>query len=355
MTRASIRTAMLAACSIAVIIVVIALFQDLRQLALVFLVAYAAAVSVVLGTLAMTLIAHLTTATWFRPFRAPAEQVIRTLPVLAGLGVLLLVAMPTLYPWAGTRDPARVYLNGPFFVVRWIVYWIAWLAIARGLHTARRIERQGEVARAARRYRVVSCVGLVALAFTMTFAAIDWMMSLTPDWASTIYGVIWFAGGLVGALALLAVLASGSDATPAVPTADEHSLGKLLVTFVLFWLYVSFAQYVVIWSGDVPEEVTWYAARTHGGWGVVAGVLVLFGFALPFVLLLLAPVKRSRRALAALGLLLLAMHYVDTFWMLAPGVVPVDWWTVIAGCAVLVLVVAALAWRFSRLPAAAPV
>src|SRR5581483_5465432 len=145
-------------------------------------------------------------------------------------------------------------------------------------------------------------------AITMTFAAFDWMMSLTPDWLSTIYGVYWFAGGLVGALALLALMVGYAPAGvewPAVSDDELHSLGKLLLTFVLFWLYCGFSQYIVIWSGDLPNEVTWYIPRTHGGWGAIAALLVLGGFAIPFLLLLFVSVKRSRRALGMVAGLLL--------------------------------------------------
>jgi hypothetical protein len=177
----------------------------------------------------------------------------------------------------------------------------------------------------------------------MTFASFDWMMSLTPEWYSTVYGVYWFGGGMVGALALLAMLAR----RPAfVATVDElHALGKLLLTFVMFWVYAAFAQYIVIWSGDIPREVTWYVVRNRGGWGGLALVLLLGSVALPFLLLLLLRVKRSGVLLGALGALLLAFHYVDTYWLVMPGLVPVTWWTVPVSLAALasvaVVVVAA--------------
>src|SRR5262245_2939922 len=192
------------------VLLVVGVVRTPREASVAFLVAYAATLSVVLGVLALTMIAHLTTATWFRPFRPIAMRVLRALPALACLGFLLLLALPT-FPWAfeesqiSTTEIAR-YLNPPFFVVRFVIYWAAWLLIARALRRADQREASGDLARAERRRRV-SVIGLLTLGLTMTFAAFDWMMSLTPDWSSTIYGVIWFAGGMVGALALLAVLA----------------------------------------------------------------------------------------------------------------------------------------------------
>lgn len=331
----------------ALAIVVLAFAIDLRELAATFLVAYVALVSCALGTLAMVLIAHLTTATWFRPFRPRADRVLRALPRLAAIGALQLIAMPTLYPWIGVQTHARAYLNAPFFVVRWIIYWTAWIGISRALISAQRLHDAGETERAARRFRHIASAGLVVLGFTMTFASFDWMMSLAPDWTSTIYGVYWFAGGILSALALLATLARGAHPRwPAVSTDDLHSLGKLLTTFVLFWLYIGFAQYIVIWSGNLPSEVPWYVARMNGGWRALAGVLLFGNFVLPFSLLLIRAVKRSAILLGTIGVALLGLHCLDAFWVVMPGLVPIRWWTALVSVAVLALVcIMALAQR----------
>lgn len=279
----------------------------MRTLAGLYLTAYAATVSIVLGVLAMTLIANLTTATWYGSFRAQALRVLRLLPVLAAAGVLVLVAIPVLYPWTSraalpAADVHR-YLNVPFFIARFVVYWICWIVVAR-------------MATRAPRY---SAAGLVILGLTMTFAAFDWMMSLTPAWASTIYGVYWFAGAMVGALALLAVLASRDPRRADSWHRDVGSLGKLLLTFVLFWLYIGFSQYIVIWSGGLPREVTWYVARTRGAWGGVAALLLFGGFGFPFLFLLTRQARRSATVVSAIGLVLIALHYVDTLWLVMPG------------------------------------
>ncbi|HXT16591.1 MAG TPA: hypothetical protein VN706_13215 [Gemmatimonadaceae bacterium] len=321
----------------------------IRQTAAVFLAAYAAVLSVVLGTLAMSLIAHLTTATWFRSFRPHARRVLRSLPVLAALGVIVLVAMPVLFPWFGAGSSATDvghYLNAPFFVVRFIIYWIAWLGIARALAATDRLAESGDVERAAARYRNVAAAGLIVLGITMTFAAFDWMMSLTPAWVSTIYGVYWFAGGMVGALALLGLLASRAE----TPADDLDSLGKLLLTFILFWVYCGFAQYIVIWSGGLPREVDWYVVRTRGGWAGVATLLLFAGFAFPFLLLLMRALRRSPAIIAGLGVLLLALHYLDTLWIVLPGVVAFTWWTFVL-CALALGIAGAGTWvSFSTRP-----
>jgi len=317
-----------------------------RDAAVGFLVTYVAVLSVVLGVLAMTMIAHLTTATWFGPFRPHATRVIRVLPLLAGLGVLLLLAIPVLFSWVAKTsagDSGR-YLNAPFFIVRFVIYWTAWLWIASALRAADRIAATGDMVRATERYRRVSVVGLMVLGLTMTFASFDWMMSLTPEWSSTIYGVVWFAGGMVGALALLAILARNDGnrhAFSRISADDLDSLGKLLLTFILFWLYTGFAQYVVIWSGGLPREVTWYVVRTRGGWGAVAVALLFAGFAFPFLVLLVREARRSFAVVALLGVVLLAVHYLDTLWIVIPGVIGTSWWTLLLAIATLVIVLVA--------------
>jgi len=180
----------------------------------------------------------------------------------------------------------------------------------------------------------------------MTFASFDWLMSLTPEWYSSVFGVYWFAGGVVGALALLAIQAGRASSAKTPPLVDSdhlQALGKLLLTFVMFWVYIGFAQYIVIWSGNIPREVSWYVTRTHGGWGGLALVILLAGAALPFLLLLLLRVKRSATLLAAVGALLLVFQYADTYWVVMPGLVPITWWTIVLSAALLILVVAAAA------------
>jgi len=335
---------------VSIVVTLVGAVRSPREAAVAFLVSYAAVLSVVLGVLAMTMIAHLTAATWFRPFRPHSARVIRVLPVLAGLGVLLLLALPVLFPWAAGAEASGGdigrYLNAPFFNLRFVIYWAAWVAIESALRVADGIAATGDVVRATERYRRVSVIGLMVLGLTMTFASFDWMMLLTPDWSSTIYGVVWFAGGMVGALALLAILAwkdANRHAFSLISTDDLDSLGKLLLTFILFWLYTGFAQYVVIWSGGLPREVTWYVARTRGHWGGVAVALLFAGFVFPFLVLLVREARRSFAVVAMVSVVLLAVHYLDTLWIVMPGAIAPSWWTLLLAITTLVIVVASIA------------
>ena len=326
--------------TVAVVIAAIGLALNVRQVAAAFLVAYTAVTSVVLGVLATIMIALLTTATWFAALRSQAERVIRAMPALAVLSVLLLPAVFVLQPAVDTADQARrVYLKPAFLVARTVMYWIVWLAIAESLRATLRHQGAGagDDSKAARHSRVVASAGLVALALTMTFASIDWMMALTPRWYSTIYAVYWFAGGMTGALGLLAIL-SRSDAQPRERDGAIQALGKLMLTFVMFWVYIGFAQYIVIWSANIPLEVTWYVERTHEAWGGVA-LALLIGAAISFLALVNRAVRRRGAIVAALGALLLVLRYVDAFWTVIPGVVPLTWWLIALSAATLVIVV----------------
>ncbi|MGH7618048.1 MAG: hypothetical protein ACREPM_12535 [Gemmatimonadaceae bacterium] len=323
--------------AIAAIIELVGLVVDARQVAVAFLVAYAAVTSVMLGVLAMTMIALLTTASWFAAVRHYAERVISALPALAVLCVPLLVAVLTLQPAVAPDDHARrAYLNPTFLVARAVLYWIAWLVIAESLRVAFRIQRGGDDAKAARRFRVISCAGLVVLSLTMTFASFDWMMALTPRWYSTVYGVYWFAGGMTGAMGLLAILGRAYG-KPAELTGSFQAIGKLMLTFVMFWVYTGFAQYIVIWSGNIPVEVLWYVQRTRGAWGGVA-LALLIGAAIAFVALVNRSIRARGEVVAALGVLVLVLHYVDTSWMLLPSVMPATWWVAALSVATLIIV-----------------
>lgn len=312
--------------AIALIVLIVGGIVDVRRVAAALLVAYLAMLSTVLGVLALRMIAFLSTATWFTRFRVLAESVTQTLPALGLAGVCLIATQPLLHiGTASAPGTARALYDAPaFMALRFAFYWFVWLTLDARLRAARRVEQTGNVARAAHRYRIVSSAGLILLGVTMTFASFDWMMSLTPAWYSTAYGVYWIAGGLVGGLALLGFLAWRlPDA--AVARDDIHSLAKLLCTFVLFWVYIGFAQYIVIWSANIPSEVAWYVPRTRGAWGALALLILIGGIALPFMLLLLLSVKRRLPRVGAISALILIFHLLDTAWLLFPSMAAPSW------------------------------
>jgi len=344
---------------------VLGIILEPRRMMAAYLVAYVAVLAVVLGALAMIMIGRLTAATWFVALRRQAEQVVATLPVLGVLFVPVLVASPWLYPWVSPDDPVlrtavhakSAYLNLPFFIVRAIAYWAVWIVLATILRRASLRQDGGDSARIERRLRVTSAVGIVAFGLTVTFASFDWMMSLAPTWYSTIYGVDYFAGAMVGGLALLAVLIERGrrlGELPASVGADHlHALAKVLLTFVLFWVYIGFSQFIVIWSAEIPVEASWYIVRTRGGWSALGIVVILGHFAIPFLALLLLAVKRRPALVAALGVWLLVMHYLDCYWVVMPDAAARAPWTMLgflldAGALCLISGIVVLAWSRAR-------
>ncbi len=312
-----------------------------------YLAAYADVLTVVIGVLILAMITHVTAARWFAPLRPPSLALIATVPVLAVLFLPVLAGMHALYPWVPPVPVAlraevahkAAYLNVPFWIVRAAIDLGAWIVLAVLLRRWCHAHARAPSERLAARVRRLSAGGLVAIALTLTFASFDWLMSLSPSWYSTIFGVYVFAGGFVAALGLVAVVSwiaprvAEGDRAPAdradyraasLDRAAERSLaiGNLMLTFVIFWAYIAFSQLLVIWIGDVPKDASWYVTRVRGSWGVLGLVLIAGHFALPLVALLFRAVKRDRGKLAVVGAWLLVMHWVDVYWLVLPHAHP---------------------------------
>src|SRR5262249_16356797 len=263
-----------------------------------YLFAYVFFTGLSLGCLAVVMLHHSTGGAWGIPIRRMLESGTRTLPLIAVLFLPVALGMKHLYPWARPEEVAKdhllqakeAYLNVPFFLPPAVVCLAVWLAVAYFLNRwSLEQDRAGSPA-LTRKLQLLSAGGLVAYGLTMTFASIDWVMSLEPRWFSTMYGVLYIAGQALNALAFvtaaLVLLSREPPFAGYVRSSHFHDLGKLLLAFVMFWSYVAFAQYLIIWAGNLPEEIPWYLRRLAGGWGWVGAALVLLHFALPFLLLL---------------------------------------------------------------------
>jgi hypothetical protein len=255
------------------------------------------------------------------------------LPLLFGLWSLYLWAQPEQLRESEELREKTIYLNVPFFIGRTILYFAVWIVVAGLLDKWSRQQDQRAEPSADWRFRLLSAPGLVLYGLTITFASIDWVMSLEPFWYSTMYPVLFAAGqllaGIAFAIVVVVLLASEPPLSGVIKPAHLNDLGNLLLAFVMFWAYMSISQFLLIWTGNLQEEIPWYLHRSREGWGWLAGALALLHFAVPFLLLLSRDIKRNRRALAAVALGLLVMRFLDLFWWIEPAY-PHDhqyaWW-----------------------------
>jgi hypothetical protein len=287
---------------------------------------------IAVGCLGLLMLHHLVSGRWGYAIQRLLEAGVRTLPLLALLFLPILFGLRDLYVWARPEVVAtdallqhkQLYLNGPAFFGRAAFYFIVWVGLGSLLTMLSARQDQGVGADAlTRRLQVLSGPGLLLYGFVVTFAAVDWAMSLEPHWYSSIYGVVFLVGqGLLALAFITRVAVCLADRPPiqgALSTGSLHDLGNLLLAFVMLWAYMAFSQYLIIWSGNLPEETHWYLHRLHGGWGVVAALLIAFHFILPFLLLLSRTTKRRAKMLGGVAAGILLMRFVDLFWLTAPA------------------------------------
>jgi hypothetical protein len=296
-----------------------------------YLVAFLFFLSLGLGGLFFVVLQFLVRAGWSVTVRRLAEHVMATLPIFAVLFIPIALGVHELYHWshadAVAHDPIlqhkAPYLDVGAFHLRAIAYFVVWSVIA--VYYWRQSQRQDQMGAVSitRRLQVLSPLALIGYALTQTFASFDWLMSLDPHWFSTIFGVYFFAGSVVSILAVLILLAMALQRAGAlrdlVTWEHFHDLGKLLLGFVVFWAYIAFSQFMLIWYANIPEETEFFAARWNTDWKGFSIFLAVGHFVLPFFFLLLRDVKRRRITLVAVSLWLLAMHYVDLYWLVMPN------------------------------------
>ena len=289
-----------------------------------YLTAYNFWLAVALGCLVILMIQHLTGGAWGLLIRRVLESGSRTLLPLALFIVPLLLGMKFIYegPWSlipAEQEHKREFLSLPFFIGRVAFYFAVWLAITAVLNRwSRQQDEGGPPVSEQRHFRQLSGPGIVLYGLTITFAAIDWVMSLEPNWWSTIYPALFGAGqvleGMAFAIIAITLLSSYPPFSQVLRPIHLRNLGNLLLAFTMIWAYLSFSQFILIWAENLPEETPWYLNRLRGGWEWVALSLLLFQFAAPFLFLLFRGIKQNPRRLAAVAAVVLAMRYVDLIW-----------------------------------------
>lgn len=331
-----------------------------------YLMGYVFWLGIALGSIAIMMLHHMSGGGWGLVIRRLLESATRTLPLMALLFVPLLFGVHQLYSWARPEEVAvsevlrhkAVYLNVPFFVVRASLYFAIWLVLAYLLNRWSLQQDETGDPRLVRRMRMVSGPGLVLYGLTVTFASVDWILSLDPAWFSTMYGLLIVAGQGLSALAFIiavaAILSKREPMASVLAPRHFHDLGKLMLAFVMIWAYFSFSQFLIIWAGNLPEEIPWYVKRLQGGWQWVGLALILFHFGLPFLLLLSRDLKRHARKLAILASFVILVRFVDIFWLAAPEFTKtgfhLHWMDIAAPVGVGGLWLAVFSWQLRQRP-----
>ena len=296
-----------------------------------YLFAYVFVVVIPLGCLAILMLHHLTGGPWGLPIRRILEAASGTFWIMAVLVIPVLIGLSRLYPWTqpgvipddAVNSFKRAYLQPGFFITRTVIYFALWVIMAHLLNKwSAEQDRTGDL-----RFKdymgTLSGPGLVIWGLSISAAAIDWVMSLEPYWSSTIYGMVFMVimalAGLSFSIYILRTLSGGPPLKDCVPPKDYNDLGSLMLAFTMLWTYMSFSQFLIIWSGNLKEEIPWYLVRAFGSWRAVAAVLLLFHFFLPFFVLLQRRFKRKLSTLSLAAGWMLVMTLIDVYWLVVPA------------------------------------
>jgi hypothetical protein len=318
------------------LIAVVLAFKQPDEFYRAYLLGFMCWLGVALGSMAILMIRHLTGGGWGTVIRRILGAAMRTLPLLFVLFIPIFFGIHRLYIWAqplsNIEDKhlrehlaqiTQTYLTVNGFIVRAVFYFAVWNVLSFLLsYWSKQTDKPGAPDNSGR-FKAVSGPGLILYAFTISFAAIDWIMSLDPSWISTIFGLIILIGEVLSAMCFAVVveriLFNYKPMSEMLKPEFVHDHGKWMLTFIMVWAYFSFSQWLIIWAGNLPSEITFYLRRLNGGWGSIGLFLVLFHFAIPFALLLSRPFKRNIRRLVWLAVWLMLMRYLDLFWIIEPN------------------------------------
>ncbi len=283
-----------------------------------------------MGALVMLMVHLVSGGAWGMMVRRSLEAASRTNYVMWLAFLPLIIFAPQIYSWAGPAaagskivQAKHLYLNLPFFYIRYVIYGVIWLGMTYFLNKWSRLEDQTKSPEYSRKLEKLSAPGIVIYFFTITFASVDYLMSLDVTWFSTIYGFLIAAGqALTGMSIIVATLVFLGKYTPMnhlITKRHLHDLGKLLLALVMMWAYLAFSQYLITYSGNLPDEVSWYVKRLNGGWQWVGLALLLLHFALPFALLLSQSLKKNPHTIFRIAILIICIRVVDVFWLVEPN------------------------------------
>jgi hypothetical protein len=301
-----------------------------------YLLGFMCWLGVALGSMAILMIRHLTGGGWGTVIRRILGAAMRTLPLLFLLFIPIFFGIHRLYIWAqplgNIQDKhlrehleqlTQTYLTVNGFIIRAIFYFAIWNLLSFLLsYWSKQTDAPGAPDNSGR-FKAVAGPGLILYGFTISFAAIDWVMSLDPSWISTIFGLIVLIGEVLSAMCFAVVveriLFNHKPMSEMLTPDFVHDHGKWMLAFTMVWAYFNFSQWLIIWAGDLPAEITFYMRRLNGGWTTIGLILIFLGFVLPFAALLSRPFKRNIRQLAWLAAWLLVIRYLDLYWIIEPN------------------------------------
>ena len=352
---------------VALIACVIGFFIEPVQFFRSYLLAFVFWICLAMGGLCVLMMGFVTGGRWNLILRRPLFSATKTLPILALMFVPLLFGLSSLYIWT---NPAIVaadevllkkqgYLNEPFFIARAIVYFVVWISIAYFLNLwCRKHETADDRAKYALRLEYLSGWGLFFVGITFSLALVDWVMSLEPNWFSTMYAVAFMTGSMLEAYAfaigLTALFVFREPVVELISTKQLRALGNLLLAFIMLWAYCSYSEFLLIWSGNLRSEITWFIPRIQTSWGWIAISLIVFHFFLPFFLLLSRDLKERRKTLFGIALIIFILRYVDVFWLVKPAFAPtnlaISWMDLAATIGLGGIWLACFLWIYEREP-----
>jgi hypothetical protein len=303
-----------------------------------YIFSYMLILGLTVGSLGLLMLQHLTGGIWGIVIRRPLEAASRNLWLMLILFIPIVMGMKYLYSgnesetgWLNAPKEGehaltswqQGYLTPGGFLTRAVIYFVIWIGLMLVFNNwSKQQDQESNGEGLKQRLKTLAAPGVILYILAMTFAAIDWVMSLSPRWASTIYGFLFVAGQAISAMALMIaviVLLAGSEPFhEIIKKRHLHDLAKLLFAFNMLWAYFAFSQLLIIWSGNQPEEITFYRSRLNGQWGVVAVIVLLFSFAIPFLLLLSRDVKRTASVVSKIAVWMIFMRLVDLYWMTRP-------------------------------------
>ena len=305
-----------------------------------YLMAYLMWLLVGLGSLAILMLHHMVGGRWGYVIRRTLEAGTRTIPLLALLFIPLAIGHSNhhVYPVVTGSSFKALYLSSPFFFGRVIFYFAGWLLFAYLLNRLSSQQDLGTSHGMLKKFNNISAIGMLFYCAAISWASFDWVMSLEPNFFSTIFGMIFIVMSALAAMSFTIIvtmfLAKHKPLSGVINSKRFNDLGNILLTFVMLWAYMSFSQFLIIWAGNLQDENFWYTVRATGEWKWVALFIILFHFAVPFVLLLNRPVKRHMAALSVVGAGLLVMTWIDLYWFIMPAYYPlgpqINWMDIVA-------------------------